>query len=233
MYIEKYDSIACEYYDPRRHPTCQNFGELSERFLRTHVVSHFREDRWSLEIGVGRSLIAPILAEVSAVLDHIILLDNSAAMLAHSAEWTPVGASLLVCDARAVALRDGLAHLVVASLGDPYNYLPFWIEVRRLLAADGTCLFTLPSIEWAERFRDASAADRAEFIVAGQTVAVPSNIISVEAQVNMIAAAGLRVDEITGYPAAALASDRSSKLDVLNDAIADVPVVRGFVVRRR
>ena len=87
-----YDRIASEYYDAARHPTCHNFGELSERMIASwcNQIPSFRTQ--ILEIGAGRSIIARIMAAADQQLDRLILLDQSKGMLAHSDLWQRLGA---------------------------------------------------------------------------------------------------------------------------------------------
>ena len=227
-----YDLVAAEYYDTVRHPTCQNFGELSERFLRQRAEALASREGWTLEIGAGRSVVAPALLARGIGLDRLILLDRSRAMLEHSRRWQSLGAKLLVADAAASAIRSATISLVVAGLGDPYNDERLWMEVHRITIPGGTCLFTAPALEWAERFRASSDRSEAEFVLGdGTAIAVPSKVLSVEEQTRLVAAAGMRVVEVADYSSAELISPHSKKLDVFDGAM-HVPIIRGFAIRQ-
>jgi SAM-dependent methyltransferase len=227
-----YDVVATEYYDPVRHPTCHNFGELSERFLLRRIEVLASREGWTLEIGAGRSVVAPVLRARGIGLDRLILLDRSRAMLEHSRRWQSLGAKLLVADAAATAISDAVISLVVAGLGDPYNDERLWKEVRRVMVPGGTCLFTAPALEWAGRFRASSGRSEAEFVLGdGTAIAVPSKVLSVEKQTRLVATAGMRVVEVADYSSAELVGPHSKKLDVFDGAM-HVPIIRGFAIRK-
>jgi SAM-dependent methyltransferase len=230
--LTTYDEVASEYYDSARHPTCANFGELSERFIAPRLTTWLAPPFRILEVGAGRSIVAPRLAKTGGSLQNLTLLDHSPAMLAHSRQWAQFGATLMVADARATGLPPASFDLIVAALGDPYNDATFWAEVERILTSGGVCLFTTPAWEWSVRFRHLSARTRAEFLLErGETVAVPSLILAVEDQFQLIAAAGLTVQESEAFTATGLSSPRSPKLNVFQEG--EEPVVRGFTVQKR
>jgi SAM-dependent methyltransferase len=231
--IASYDDIAAEYYDALRHPTCANFLELSAIFLVHRIEKYAPAAGAVLEVGTGRSIVAPAMAAQQLPLARLTLLDRSGAMLAHSREWERSGARLLVADAASTGLPAAGFALIVASLGDPYNGAGFWREISRLLGAGGVCLFTTPTPEWSESFRSGSDRKAAEFLLAnGKTVLVRSEIPPVAGQTEMISAAGLQVDEIEAFDTTQLSGAVSPKLliDGRTDAL---PVVRGFTVRKR
>ena len=128
-----YDEIAAEYYDSAAHPTCANFSELSARFLRPKIINNLRNSTRVLEMGAGRSLVAPIMAAELLPLKKLILLDNSPAMLKYSQRWRAHGADFIIGEASNTALPAGNIQLIVSSLGDSYNGPQFWREVNRLL----------------------------------------------------------------------------------------------------
>ncbi len=223
-----YDLVAAEYYDPLRHPTCANFGELSARFLAERLLKRARLDARVLEVGAGRSIAAPILADAGHPVTSLTLLDESAAMLAHSAEWQSRGATMIVADACATALRAASYDVIVASLCDPYNRPAFWQEMTRLLSPNGCCLATLPAHEWVACFRDGGRINEAEFVLAnGRRIAMPSFVPQVESQLAMIAGAGLQVIEAATFSAADLTGISSPKLNVFA-AGGQGPVLRGL-----
>jgi SAM-dependent methyltransferase len=227
-----YDDIAAEYYDAARHPTCANFLELSAAFLTPRIQKFASVAAAFLEVGAGRSLVAPILAR-SRPHSRVVLLDQSPRMLEHSRQWGPDGARLLVGDARNTGLPAASFQLIVSSLGDPYNDSSFWVEMDRLLVPRGVCLFTAPAREWAERFRTESGRGVAEFVLSnGAEVSVRSNIPSMSSQAQMIEEAGLYLQEMQALDATQLLGARSSKL-LVDAQTSSLPVVRGFVIRKR
>jgi len=228
-----YDLVAAEYYDPQRHPTCANFGELSARFLAERLLQQTRPDSRILEVGAGRSIIAPMLADAGRTLGSLTLLDKSAAMLAHSASWESRGAKLVVADACATSLPSASYDMVVASLCDPYNRANFWRESARIIVAGGICMATLPAPEWAARFRANETADEAEFVLAnGRRVAMPSFVPLPERQLAMIGEAGLTVIEQMTYSAVDLRGAASPKLNVFRRAESG-PVLCGFTTAKK
>jgi ubiquinone/menaquinone biosynthesis C-methylase UbiE len=228
--IVNYDNIAAEYYNPIRHPTCANFAELSKAFLTPRIQERARSAKNILEVGVGRSTVAPILAAEHISLGKLILLDESRKMLEHSRIWEEQGARLIVADALNTRLQANHFQLIVSSLGDPYNGQRFWFEIERLLQQDGICLFTTPSYEWAERFRAGSDLKAAEFVLAnGTTVLVRSEIPSVERQIEIINATGLRVVETKDFSVDELSQQISPKL-LVSQPSDRLPIVRGFAV---
>jgi ubiquinone/menaquinone biosynthesis C-methylase UbiE len=223
-----YDLVAAEYYDAQRHPTCANFGELSVRFLGERILKLAPPGSRILEVGAGRSIVAPILADAGRPLASLTLLDESAAMLAHSAEWQSRSVAMIVADACATALRAANYDVIVASLCDPYNRPAFWQEMTRLLSPNGCCLATLPAHEWVACFRDGGKIDDAEFVLAdGRRIAMPSFVPPVERQLAMVAAAGLQVIDMATFSAADLTGTPSPKLNVFAPG-SKAPVLRGL-----
>ncbi len=230
--IATYDAVAAEYYDPVRHPTCANFAELSSQFLNPRLRKYATAPIDILEIGAGRSTVAPILSAAGLPVAGLTLLDKSAAMLQHSRHWAERGARLVVDDACAPQLPPESFGLIVASLGDPYNCRSFWKSTERLLQPRGICLFTIPAREWAERFRRASALSLAEFALAdGNTVLVRSKIPPLDEQIRLVTEAGLQVIETQGLAAAHLSGPRSAKLLVTAET-AGLPIVHGLVAQK-
>jgi SAM-dependent methyltransferase len=228
-----YDDIAAEYYDPIRHPTCANFFELSAAFLVPRIQKYAPAARAILEVGTGRSIVAPTMAAKELPLSHVTLLDQSPRMLEYSRDWERRGARFLVADAASTGLPPASFQLIVSSLGDPYNDATFWQEMSRLLDLRGVCLFTTPAPEWSERFRAGSNRRAAEFVLANGTKAlVRSDIPSVASQSQIIGGAGLYVDEMEAFDAAQLSGPVSSKL-LVDGQTSPLPVVRGFTVKKR
>jgi SAM-dependent methyltransferase len=227
-----YDSVAGEYYDPVRHPTCANFSELSNAYLISRIEKYVSGHENILEVGAGRSTVAPVLERQGLPFERLTLLDQSAGMLEYSRQWVLRGARPVIGDARRTNLPAAGFGLIVSALGDPYNCVAFWKEVARLLGHGGICLFTAPAAEWAERFRKPSERAQAEFKTAfDATVLVPSWIPSADQQKIMIAEAGLRVIDIESLSAKHLKGVLSPKL-LVDEAAIDLPIVRGLAVER-
>jgi SAM-dependent methyltransferase len=228
-----YHDLADEYYDAERHPTCANFREgsilLVERWLDGQ--NELSAPRW--DVGAGDSVLAEVLAARGIALEGTTALDESPSMLAHSEKWASQGLRLVVGDAEGIPAENGSAAFVLASLGDPYNTDGWWLEVARVLAPEGVCLFTTPTHEWAGGFRNGGAPDVAEFELAdGRKVLVPSVVRPPEEQVRQIERAGLRVEAVEHVTRGELRrSPLSPKLTVLKGD--EAPVVRGYRVVKR
>ena len=227
-----YDDLADEYYDAQRHPTCANFRDgsvsLFESWFSTEV-----EDESQWDIGAGESVLAEVIASRGGVLDRMTALDSSPSMLDYSRRWKAFGVRFAVGNATRIPARMSSASLVAASLGDPFNSEAFWAEAARILRPDGVCIFTTPSYEWAEAFRNGGTTDYAEFELSnGRLVLIPSVIHSTDEQIRRIEQFGLRVDDVAHVTRADLEERRtlSPKLSVLPDDNA--AVVRGYRVVR-
>lgn len=229
--VSSYEDISAEYYNPVRHPTCANFADLSQQILVPRIQKHAQVGSNTLEVGAGRSVVAPVMVSEGLPLANLTLLDLSPRMLEHSRKWTPHGTHFIVGDACNTGLPTAKFQLIVSSLGDPYNYPIFWQEIRRLLDQVGVCLFTIPAPEWAARFRAGSDPATAEFLLTnGARVLVRSNIPPIGKEIEMITMAGLRVDEMQDLSSVDLSSPRSPKLLIEHDT-AHLPIVRGLTIR--
>jgi SAM-dependent methyltransferase len=205
---------------------------LSVRFLARRILQAVRLNSRILEVGAGRSTTAPVLAQAGRGLSSLTLLDKSAAMLEHSAEWRERGVGTIIADARSTSLPSGNYDLVVASLCDPFNQMAFWREVQRILVAGGVCLATLPAYEWARVFREKDGSDSAEFLLTGgHRVAVPSFVPPLDRQLEMFSQAGLLILEVVTFATGDLTGQVSPKLNVPCIGGADV-VMRGFAILR-
>jgi len=203
---------------------------LSARFLVQRILQPAGTHSRILEVGAGRSIVAPVLTETGRKLRTLTLLDKSAAMLAHSFKWKDRGVGMIIADARSTSLSSATYDVVVASLCDPYNQIPFWQEIQRLLVSGGICLVTLPAPEWVARFRKKDVADTAEFLLAdGRLVAMPSFVPSVHSQLTMIQKTGLSVSEIVAFTTTDLTGSVSPKLNVFTPG-GDGAVLRGYTV---
>jgi SAM-dependent methyltransferase len=214
-----YDELAEEYYDPLAHPTCRNLNSLSRRLIEAWLPQR-GDDLDILEVGAGSSTVAPVLHARGEPLLRLALHDRSDAMLAHSARWREFGASLVVSDARKLRRDDASVDLLVAGLGDPYNVPAFWNEAARVSRVGAVVLFTMPSFEWAARFRrDRPAHERhaAEFKLRdGRLVEVPSFVPPLHEQVRLIERAGWMLTRLEALGTDALAPGEavSPKVDV-------------------
>ena len=231
--LATYDDVADEYYDKSLHPTCANFAELSERFFRRKLQPDSYKDKNVLEVGCGRSIVAETLVTSGIPLNSLTLLDLSPRMLSYSEAWRQRGASLVVADAQDTKLLSHSFHLIISSLGDPYNGARFWSEIERLLIVGGLCFFTTSSYEWAQRFRRGTDFHSAEFLRSdGISVFVRSEILPLQAQLSLIKDAGLIVENSVPMPISELTGRPSPKL-LIKDALDDSPIVHGFEIRKR
>jgi ubiquinone/menaquinone biosynthesis C-methylase UbiE len=230
-----YDVLAGEYYDSNAHPTCHNLNRLSRAYLARWIPEHFR-CRDILEVGAGNSVVASILHERGLPLTGLELQDASESMLAHSRRWHTLGASTIISDARSISRTDATVSLLVASLGDPYNVSAYWAEAARVVRPGGRALFTMPSFQWAARFRALQEGDSlqvAKFVLRdGRIVDVPSYIYPLTEQVRMIEAAGFMLVQFDSLGVDALSGEdyRSPKVDVFGPDVSSL--VWGFVAVR-
>lgn len=224
---DAYSLVAGEYYDRARHPTCAAFREASAALLDRCLPDVPASS--CVEVGTGRSLLAPAFDARGEPLDGLLLTDTSEAMLAHSERWRERGARLAVAPADSLPIADRSAEFLLASLADPYDDERFWREVSRVLTPSGRALVTLPSWEWASRFRDAAGdLEVALFELAdGRRLEVPSLIRPPDDELALIAGAALAVVEALDVTLADL-SATAPKLDVLQ---AGEPVVTGYLCR--
>ena len=216
-----YDALASEYYDPVAHPTCYNFNRLSRIYLQRSVPEPLLNTN-ILEIGAGDSSAAAILHARGYLLDGLEITDASAVMLAYSERWVSSGCKLSIADAHSLPREDGSVALLVAGLGDAYNVPEVWREISRVIEPGGKVLFTIPSFQWAARFRldkfGGGNPFEAEFQLRdGRVVTVPSFILPLDEQIRMMEDAGLMIVNFESLGAEALPPiDRSSKLDVFS-----------------
>jgi SAM-dependent methyltransferase len=223
-----YDAIAAEYYNDTFHPTCRDLRKLSEVLLNPFLADLDISAGTLLEVGTGRSVLAPV-AKRQKVLPRTVLLDSSPAMLSYSRDWEADGARLIVAPAEATGLPDRSISVVVASLGDPYNHTLFWEEMQRVLMPEGHVLFTSPAFEWSTAFRAEGADDVAEFLRSdGASLSMPSYVYDKEHQTQVIEQAGLKC---VGYWTAGteyLGDTIAPKLQVISPSL---PAVTFFVAQ--
>lgn len=209
-----YEDVASEYYDHERHPTCRNFMEASRAFIARQIPSSLSGNL--VDVGAGRSILCELLSSWGRDLRTSVLLDSSVSMLAFSQPYARRGARLVVADASAMPLRSGVCTLIIASLGDPYNTIEFWREVARCLSVNGWCIFTTPSHEWATNFRQSSPNEReanAHFELRdGRSLYLPSRVLAVGKQIELIEESGLYADHVEAISATELSVPISPKL---------------------
>ena len=221
-----YADLASEYYDPKRHPTCANFGEASRLLMVPWLRDLAKDGVYVLETGAGASIVSEWLAEESRAIASFVVTDASQEMLRYSS-GSGIYSEMVVCDAQRLPLASSSFDLVFASLGDPYNTLPFWREAARVLRPAGHLLFTSPSFEWALQFRN--GCNTAEFVVSnGRAIAVPSYVESDDAQQRMIEACGLTLVEIRAVKDTELRSTRTPRSPKLRPG----PIVSGYLARK-
>jgi SAM-dependent methyltransferase len=226
-----YSFVAGEYYNPALHPTCANFDNLSRRFLEPEIGDSIRGAISVLEVGAGRSVVAPTFEKLGVALD-LTLLDSSKEMLASSSPWAHL-VKFIIADSRSTGLPSGSVDLLVSSLGDPYNTAEFWQEVSRLLKDGGCCLFTTPTPEWALHFRATGHLNEAEFVLADSSIVnVPSFVPSPEEQKRLFTSAGLCVEKSKDFSIRELAEPVSEKLKLPGATGKALAVLRGFRLRK-
>lgn len=229
-----YELVAQEYYDPERHPTCANFREAS-RLLFRRWLSLVPNQKLICEVGAGKSLLAEILTEALRSLDTLTLVDESPSMLGYSRALKEFGVKLDLASVFALPYDSKSFDVVASCLGDPYNSISFWGEVRRVLKPGGICLFTTPSWEWAQAFReitDTNSMHSSAFELSdGSQISLPSHIYPQHDQIRLIEWANLSVSEISQVLIRDLSGQKFSPKLVLRRG-ADASVVTGYVARR-
>jgi SAM-dependent methyltransferase len=232
--MRSYETLAAEYYDAIRHPTCANFHEASRLLIESLAVD-YSQPGLVCEVGCGMSILAEVLVDGMDGLSRLLLTDSSPSMLEHSADWVNKGATALVADAAELPFGNDSVGFCLASLGDPYNDQQLWPELSRVLSVGGHIVFTTPSYEWASRYRasEGSEISTAEFWLSdGSVIAAPSIILDVGAQTNMIAATqSLRVIKVQTMQYSQLPSlNISPKLKIAEDG--NLPIVTAYVARK-
>lgn len=230
-----YELVADEYYDNQKHPTCHCFNRLSRLYLERQIPEPLGDNK-ILEVGSGDSSVAAILHARGYSLERLIITDASPKMLEYSKKWKHYGAKLRVADAHCLAKSCSNVSLVVASLGDPYNTVDFWREASRVLQPNGKLIFTLPSFEWAARFRsrnEVNSFHSAEFqLKDGSILDVPSFILPLNFQIQMIEEAGYMVSHFEALGLNDLdIEDQSPKLHVFGNDISSL--ILGFTAHKQ
>ena len=134
-----FDSLASEYYDERIHLTCCDFFQLSKSFIE----SHFCDIRWMvgvIEIVAGRSVCGEIFQEIRWPLSSLTITDASCSMLLHSQQYERDCVGFFQLNTLE-SLSDDFENaldVVVASIGDPCNFLRFRRSASLLLQEGGS-----------------------------------------------------------------------------------------------
>lgn len=231
LHRQTYESVANEYYDEGRHPTCANFRTASQVFVEDWLPDLARGDRM-LEVGAGRSLLAELMPTFGHELRDLTLLDSSWGMLRYSLALHTPRAHLVLGDCHLSPFEDESFELVAAVLGDAYNDAGFWREIHRVLQQGGITLYTTPAFSWAVAFRGpGSMSDAAFSLASGPVVYLPSYILPPEEQVELIESAGLMVKEVVEIPIRRISESRLSPKLLVSRGL-DEPVITGFVATR-
>ena len=81
--ISTYETLAPEYYDPVRHPTCANFRYASKQIIKPWLEK-LTDYRPICEVGAGKSVAAELLLEAGESTADLFLTDSSQSMLEYS-----------------------------------------------------------------------------------------------------------------------------------------------------
>ena len=229
----EYAKIAHEYYDAELHPTCSNFS-VADSLLLEAFWEHIVQARSICEVGAGRS---GLLEFAGKALGSILVTDKSGEMLEHSRNAFGENNYYVVSDAIHLPVLSASVDLVVSLLGDPYNVPDFWREASRIIRPGGRLLFTTPSWEWANAFREGNereSGDSALFILAnGDEVYVPSHILSKSRQIELAESFDffLIMNHDVSHEQISLVSENlSRKIEGYLDR--NVPVVTGYIFER-
>ncbi len=225
-----YDALASEYYDQKRHPTCDNFRYASLYLIAAYLsAAPVPMAARVVEVGAGRS----VFADLGICLSHLTITDSSIGMIRHSAAlFGRAGAA--IADAERLPFRPRSFDLVVSSLGDPYNTDDFWREVERVLLPGGACVFTMPALTWSDRYREreqlghkGSAWFETKF---GSTIAVESLVRSPAEQIELLKRHGLLTLECSTFTRGMFPDEIALSPKIANFATPAMPVVVQFVV---
>jgi ubiquinone/menaquinone biosynthesis C-methylase UbiE len=230
--VAAYNEIAPEYYDAVRHPTCANFRIASERIISSWLNRLCTWQTRICEVGAGRSLLLEfLLSRPNGINEQVIITDASATMLQYSQSLAATAAAtFMVAPAHQLPFCDHELSLVLASLGDSYNYPEFWLEARRVLMPGGHVIFTTPSHKWASAFRERSDPRVAEFELTGaRTVRAPSWIYDVDTQLEMTRSSGFCTVEVDGITIDELNATRISEKLRLPE-LKTAPILNGYLV---
>jgi SAM-dependent methyltransferase len=180
-----YNVVASEYYDADLHPTCADFRAASYLYLEKLFGLESPHGRIA-DVGCGRSLVAEF---VSA--DNLVLVDESQLMLQDNV--AAIESRIANIEIESFGYEE--FGWVFAILGDPYNTAAAWKHISEALRPGGNCIFIVPSIVWATKFREGQKDERnglARFVTSGgRSVYLRSLIFSAAEQQAIISEAGL------------------------------------------
>jgi SAM-dependent methyltransferase len=223
--LQSYSSVAAEYYDAQRHPTCRNFRDASRSLLQ-EALGVIPRSGSALEVGAGDALLGELAPNE---FDRLILLDKSEEMISYSRKFSQI-AELVVGDALALPFESNTFSLIVASLADPFNEPRFWNEIQLTLKFGAYCVFTTPSYDWASSFRMRSAEEQRGAALfhtrRGERIYLPSFVEPEAAQRRTIESAGLRLLQTKSIGATDIPEPHSSKI------VGCDSVVSGYFVQR-
>ncbi len=233
--ISAYKTIAAEYYDPVKHPTCADFRDATETLLNEFLQTRKRPLHPALEVGAGKSLVAEALQARGLPIAGLLLTDAEPAMLAYSNMWLAQGAELISSSVEDLELAAGAYQSIFACLGDPFNDRLLWRKVANWLAPQGVCFFSTPAYEWIAHYRpffQSNRIDLAEFLVNSEKLSVPSMVLPAAEQRALVESAGLRVSQIISFTKAAFQGRARSPKINLPHIGPDTPIVTAYIVER-
>jgi SAM-dependent methyltransferase len=221
---DSYEAVATEYYDEQLHPTCADFRSASFIYLK-RLFDRCKPEGRIADVGCGRSLVAEFCHK------NLVLIDESAMMLGQNqfafeqrllnVEQEPIGAFEF--------------DWIFAVLGDPYNSPSAWKNIARALKPGGRCVFIVPSIAWASKFRSAVVDEKpglARFVTSnGKVVFLRSLIFEPSQQIKMISDVELSVTSTEHVILGELPFVRSPKIHKMlaaNQNLLDVYIARRF-----
>ncbi|MGM5026907.1 class I SAM-dependent methyltransferase [Tardiphaga sp. 862_B3_N4_1] len=220
-----YEAVASEYYDECAHPTCADFRAASALYLTRLFDLELPTGRVA-DIGCGRSLL------VDFNVRDLVLVDKSRGMLLHNS--TSYEQRALDVERQEFGERE--FDWIFAILGDPYNSPSAWGNIARALKAGAQCVFIVPALQWAQKFRSVEDKERVGFArfltLNGDTVFLPSLIVDLDSQIEMISAVGLSldaVDHVSVGQLPAIKSDKISGVLMESDHLLDVYRVRKII----
>jgi SAM-dependent methyltransferase len=214
-----YDVVAKEYYDPILHPTCADFRCASLHYLQGEFQAPMLLGRVA-DVGCGESLLARFLSE-----KNLVLIDESSEMLNRNRE----GYEKRQIDVISSEIGVSEFDRIYAILGDPFNFVSSWRNIRTALKSQGQCFFVVPSYLWVTKFRECAPEEREGFarfdLADGKTTYLPSFVFSEADQLAIIEQAGLKMLAIDHVYVRDLPKVRSAKISgylAATDALLDI-----------
>lgn len=167
-----YQALAKEYYTDL-HPTSKAFSWTLDYWLPSFDVA-LEQGAWYLEIGAGKGRIQQMKGAEAA---RLVLLDIAESMLSQQPihEGDPK-AYRVQGSAFALPFPAGTIAGVFSFLGDSFNHVAYYREVKRILKPDGRLLHVIPHSDWGEELRRLlrTPPDVALFLTEGTAIAAPS-----------------------------------------------------------